>query len=277
MSRFTIYMDVSGRVSLSTEGHQFATVGGFSVETEKVDLARNCLPANLPKWKKATIPDVKKILDFICENAIYVTSVCLDKNPNKWTFFWKEAEMYHQKLASLSKMRTGYVKAANVIRYWLFSQCAALLLAETIKKTGQPAIFDSNGLGIVEVDIVCDSDIQGNDNIGAFKACWKQYEKSQEKTNRLGLRVILKDVKIESEQNEPLILVADYIAGICNSLFGAGKLAAPADLDIDGLKVEFYKVKDAGKIWVIEEKFNLNYKEIFTNFEKIQKYSIRNT
>ena len=83
-------------------------------------------------------------------------------------------------------MRTGYVKAANVIRYWLFGRCAAPLLAETIKKTGRPAVIDSNGLGIVEVDIVCDSDIQGNDNIYAFKACWEQFEKSQEKTNELG-------------------------------------------------------------------------------------------
>ena len=32
---------------------------------------------------------------------------------------------------------------------------------------------------------------------------------------------------------------------------------------------ELDKIKDAGKIMVIGEKFNLNYKEIFTNFDEI--------
>jgi len=262
-------MDVSGRVTRSIEGHQFATVGSFSVETEKIDSSRNNLPKDIPKWEMATIADVKKVSKYICENAIYVTAVCLDKNTEKWSLFWDDAESYHQKLASASRMRTGYVKAANVIRYWLFGHCAALLITETIKRVGMPTILDSNGLGIIKVDVVCDSDIQGSDNIDAFKSCWEQFEKSQKKTNRLGLRIILKDVKIVSEQDEPLIFIADYIAGICNSLFGAGKVSAPVGLDLEDTKVELDKIKDSGKIVVIGEKFDLNYKEIFTNFEEI--------
>lgn len=269
MSRYTLHMDVSGRVSRSTEGHEFATVGGFSIETGKLENSRENMPKNLPKWEKATISDVEKVSEYICKNAIYVTAVCLDKDTKEWSRFWEDAETYHQRLASASKMRTGYVKAANVIRYWLFGQCAAPLLAETIKKNGSPTIIDSHGLGIVEIDIICDSDIQGKDNIDAFKACWEQFEKAQEKTKQLGLRIILKDVKILSEQDEPLILIADYVAGICNALFGAGKISAPAGLNLDDAKAKLDKIKDAGKIGVIGNKFNLNYKEIFTNFETI--------
>ena len=262
-------MDVSGRVARSIEGHQFATVGGFSLETEKLEPSRNNLPKDLPKWDEATIADVKKVTEYICENAIYVTAVCLDKKTEQWSLFWDDAESYHQKLASASRMRTGFVKAANVTRYWLFGHCAAPLIAETIKRAGMPKVLDSNGLGIVEVNIVCDSDIQGSDNIDAFKSCWEQFEKSQRKTNSLGIRMILKDVKIETEQDEPLILIADYIAGICNSLFGAGKISAPAGLDLDDTKAELDKIKDSGKIVVIVEKFGLNYKEIFSHFEVI--------
>ena len=132
-----------------------------------------------------------------------------------------------------------------------------------------PQVLDSNGLGIVELNIVCDSDIQGNDNIAAFRSCWEQFEKSQKKTNSLGLRMILKDLRIETEQNEPLILIADYIAGICNSLFGAGKICAPAGLDLDDTKAELDKIEDSGQIVVIGEKFDLNYKDIFYNSEVI--------
>lgn len=269
MSRLTIFMDVSGRIARSIEGYQFATVGGFSVETEKLELSLTNLPEDLPKWEKSTNVDVEKVTEYICENAIYAVAVCLDKKTEQWPLFWDDADSYHQKIASASKMRTGFVKAANVIRYWLFGQCAAPLVAETIKKIGAPLVLDSNGLGIVEVNIICDSDIQGRDNIGAFRSCWEQFEKSQDKTNSLGLRMILKDLKIETEQNEPLILIADYIAGICNSLFGAGKISAPAGLNLDDTKAELDKIKDSGKIVVIGEKFALNYKDIFTNFEMI--------
>jgi len=193
----------------------------------------------------------------------------LDKNTEQWSVFWEDAELYHQKLASASKMRTGYVKAANVIRYCLFGKCAAQLLVETIKKIGKPKILDPYGLGIIEVDIVCDSDILGQDNIEAFKSCWEQFEKAQNKTNQLGLMIILKDVKILSEQNEPLISIADYIAGICNTLFGAGKVSAPDSLDINDVKIALDRINDIGRILVIGEKFNLDYRDIFTNFEDI--------
>lgn len=262
-------MDVAGRVSRATESYEYATAGGFTLETDKINKLRENLPKNLPKWKTATISDIKKVSNYICENVIFCSAVCLDKNTEQWPIFWENAETYHQKLASASKMRTGYVKAANVIRYWLFGQCAAPLLAETIKKIGKPKIFDPHGLGIIEVDIVCHSDIQGHDNIEAFKSCWEQFEKSQEKTNQLGLRIMLKDVKILSEQDKPLILIADYIAGICNALFGAGKVSAPDSLDLDDIKTELDKINDTGKILVIGEKFNLAYKDIFTNFEAI--------
>jgi len=269
MSRYTIFMDVSGRIARSIDGHQFTTIGGVSLETEKLESALNNLPKDLPKWEGSTINDVKKVTEYIRENAIYVAAVCLDKKTEQWPLFWDDADSYHQKIASASKMRTGFVKAANVIRYWLFGQCSAPLIAETIKRAGMPKVLDSNGLGIVEVNIVCDSDIQGTDNISAFKSCLEQFEKSQKKTNSLGLRMILKDLKIDTEQNEPLILLADYIAGICNSLFGAGKISAPAGLNLNDTKAELDKVKDSGKIVVIKKSFDLNYREIFSNFEAI--------
>ena len=71
MSRYTIHMDVSGRVTRSIQGHRFATVGGFSVETVKLDTSRNNLPKGLPKWEIATISDVKNVSKYIRENAIY--------------------------------------------------------------------------------------------------------------------------------------------------------------------------------------------------------------
>jgi hypothetical protein len=127
--------------------------------------ALNNLPKNWPKWEGSTIADVKKATEYIRENAIDVAAVCLDKKTEQWPLFWDDADSYHQKIASASKMRTGFVKAANVIRYWLFGQCSAPLIAETIKRVGMSKVLDPNGLGIVEVNIVCDSDIQGNDNI----------------------------------------------------------------------------------------------------------------
>jgi hypothetical protein len=42
-------MDVAGRVSRTTEGFEYATVGGFALETAKIGKLRKILPKNLPK------------------------------------------------------------------------------------------------------------------------------------------------------------------------------------------------------------------------------------
>lgn len=263
MSRYILHLDVSGRISRSTDGHEIVTVGGFSLETAKLKEARDNLPQNLPKWEKATISDVSRVSAFICKYAAYCLAVRVEKNTEEWPLFWDNAEKYHQGVASATKMRTGFIKAANVIRYWLFERCSVPLLAETLKRCGESTILDPDGLRIIEVGIVCDSDIQGKDNIEAFRECWEQFERSQVMTKQRGLRIVVGELSVLSEGAEPLLLIADYIAGICNALFGAGKVSTPLGLDLDGVKTELDKVKDAGKIVVIGEKFDLDYKDIF--------------
>lgn len=270
MSRFTIYMDISGRVSRTTKDHQFIVVGGFSIETEKVEYARSNLPIRLLKWKDITKSDLDRSLKFMKDYSLHIASLCLDKNSNIWTEFWEDSDIYHSKLASISRERTGYVKAGNVIKYFLFGKCSCVLLAESIRRSGYPLILNGNGLGLVEACIVCDSDLQGDDNINVFKSCFEEVEKSQSKIKRQNLRIILKDVRIESEEDEPLLLVADHIAGICNTLFANGEKFAPRNLNVDYIRSEFDKIKRLGKVTLVKREFNLDYKEIFDNFFQLQ-------
>ena len=260
-------MDTAGRVSRSIEGYEYVTSGGFALETDQISNAKENFTINIPKWENSNIKHLQEIANFIKNNVILCFAVCVDKRSDLWSQFWEDAESYHQKVSSDSKMRTGFVKAANLIRYWLFQQCAAPLLAEVIKRSPSPRISDYTGLELIEVDVVCDSDIQGQDNIEAFEDCWKQYEKSQDKTNQLGLRILLRDVKIQTEESEPLLYISDYIAGISHAKYGIGESALPDNISIEDINDILNKINEEKKIIILKKSFDLNYPEIFKNFE----------
>ena len=124
-------------------------------------------------------------------------------------------------------------------------------------------ILDIQGLELVERTIVCDSDIQGDENIAAFKSFWEAGDQHQPATATLGFRFVTRDVIVGTEQQEPLLLLADYAAGISHSAYikSPGRLRLP--VEHEEAKILLHALQGSGKLVVLEKVFDIPYAEVF--------------
>jgi hypothetical protein len=262
MSRYTLFLDVAGRVSRGTRDYEYLTCAGVAIESIAVDSARSTLRENLPKWKYSRDVDVIYAAEFIAEHALTSLVLRVKKAEPLWSKNWEDADCYYQYLSACAETSVGFAKAAQFIRYMLFCECAGRLHGECVRSGGVPRLLDQNGLGIMEVSVICDSDIQGKDNIAAFHFFWEMFEKSPQKLLvEKGLRVSVRSTELATEEEEPILLCPDHLAGLFHSMIvpQAKPRAASEDAIAEACRV----LGEAGKVVVVDKEFDIQYREIY--------------
>lgn len=262
MPRFTIFMDVAGRVSKETKGYESISVSAVALHTSQLPILRNELALlNLPKWKDCSPIHLNRIYSFLDTHHLFCAAICINKLTSAWSNFWDRANQWHDHVASVHRMKTGYLKAANIIKYWVFGQCSSLLIANLIQKF-PPILLDSRGLGVVDIFPVCDSDIQGQENIDVFKDCWDKFNQHQHKVNKLGINVFIRGLDIKTEQDEPLLLLPDYLCGMVHVIYGVGSPAIPSSVSHTHIQKYISTLSSNQTLSIREIDFNLSYADI---------------
>jgi hypothetical protein len=262
MSRYTLFLDVAGRVSKETRGYEYITCAGVALESVAVPRVRSALRENLPKWKHSKSADLIYASEFIVQHALTSLVLRVEKQEPFWSRNWEDADDYCKYLSRHTKKSVGFAKAAQFIRYMLFGECSGRLIGECVRSGGVPRLLDQNGHGIVEVSAVCDSDIQGEDNIAAFHFLWEKFESSPQKLLAgKGIRVSVRSTSLAAEEEEPLLLCPDHLAGLFHSMLVAqAKPWAASESAIVEARAILGK---AGKVVVVDKGFDIQYREIY--------------
>ncbi len=213
MNRLSLFYDISGRVTKTPKYKDFFSVGGIIIPTIEEDKARQVLSIGLPKWKVATTDSLSIIKESIKDFHVDCTVVTFNKSSPEYDKFCTEGHDQHQKLASFAKGKVGFAKPGTVMRYLAFGRCSSASVGTYLRVKGRPTILDPNGYSILYLKVVCDSDIQGEENQRAFIECWKRWSSNNKLRNSLQIKPYIESVDFKTEQEEPLILIPDYIAG----------------------------------------------------------------
>ena len=132
----------------------------------------------------------------------------------------------------------------------------------------RPTLLDDHGRMLIERTIICDSDIQGKKNTEVFKSFWEQSDRSQPSMESLGLRFVTRDVQVTTEQQEPLLLLADYLAGIVHvAHIIPGRIPLPHSPD--RAKQHLTALLRSGKTVVKTETFSLRHGDIFGDLSNL--------
>ena len=260
MGRYTLLLDVAGRVSQEATGYEFPTCAGVALESTTLGEARHDLVNGLPKWKASKDDDLDHITALVCKNALACLVLRVAKVEPEWSALWSDAEDYCRELSSRVRRRAGFAKAAQFIRYMLFGECSGRLLGECVKASGRPRILDARGLGVVEISAICDSDIQGRENVKVFHLLWEMFEKSPQRwLATAGLTVKVRNTALCTEQEEPLLLYADYLAGLFHAeVAPAGKPPAVTEEAIRRARLTV-----ASKVIVVDKAFDIPYRAVY--------------
>ncbi len=262
MSRFTLFADVAGRLSLDASGGDRMTAAAVAVATADVDSVRGCLNG-LPKWRDCRHDDAKRVVQLLRDRAASVSVVTMTKEPVAWQQFWLAAKPLQDAIVAQDRSSAGFVKPANAVLFAILGFAFALALGHGVKIARRSRLLDFLCREIIERTIVCDSDIQGDENISVFKSFWKHSDRHQPRTKGLGLSFVTRDVIVTTEQAEPLLLLPDYVAGIAHSAFIQDPGRLPLPVAHEPSKELLEELDRSGKLVVLLKPFDLRYEEMF--------------
>jgi len=96
-----------------------------------------------------------------------------------------------------------------------------------------------------------------------FKNFWARSDEDQPQIERAGFRFITREVIVTTEQAEPLLLLADFVAGIAHSALieAPGRLRLP--VSHESSKRLLHILHDSGKLVVSSKPFALEYQDVF--------------
>lgn len=264
MNRLTLFYDIAGRVSKESQFDRFFTVGGAIIPTEQEDQARDAIGRDTPKWRDTNDRYLSLVIDILKNFKVYCTVVKIEKTEPAWSKFWNAGNQQYQYLSSRTKPKPGFAKSANVLKDWAFGKCLATGLGLYLQDQGRPTILDPNGFSILYLKIICDTDIQGQENREVFEDNWKHWCKATKLTPHLEIKPYLDCVEFKTEQEDNLLLVPDYLAGYIHYSSDYNRITRPVSLSKKG-------ANDFGQALSTIVRFNLieySFNKLFPNLTR---------
>lgn len=266
-ANLTFLGDIAGRVARETKNADRVTVAGLSVPSGALKHIRKRLPANLPKWRDATDSDVAHVVNVILREALGIATISVEKEPNAWEKFWREAADTHSRTSAISGGKMSFVKAATLIKYELFGRASSLATGIAIRMNMLPLPKKPRKPIVVRESLIFDNEIQGDDNIDAFVDLWHARNRHQPLTKSLGIEDQIIRVTLTTEQREPLLLLPDYVAGIAHALHSKADVLNASKVSRSAATSAYARLKLERKYVEISQPFAVEYYDIFPDFK----------
>jgi hypothetical protein len=263
MNCVTILADIAGRLSLDTSGGAFVTAAAVGIASSDEQTLSSQLSSTFPKWQSCDQAAAEFVTRLIAAQKVTIAAINMDKNTAAWGRFWKDVGPLQAAIVAQSRAAAGFVKPANILAFDLIGTASAIASAEAIRIYGPGHVLSRHGRRLIERTVVCDTDIKGKENLEMFRSLWARHDLRQPRMNSLGYQFVTRDVRVATEQEEPLLLLADYVAGIVHTALMGDPGRIPPPLPSATSKNLMGLLTNAGKLVVHKTQFNLTYDEIF--------------
>jgi hypothetical protein len=263
MNRLTILGDIAGRVSIRTVGSPRVTGASVVIASTDEETVRAVLGPSTPKWRDCTTTDAARVVDLLLRHGIAVGAMSVNKDTDHWRAFAEDSQVLQDAIVNQSRSAAGWAKPSVVLSFILLSGSAAIATGLALRRTAGRRVSGADGLDPIERYLIFDTEVSGAESVEVFKAFWEPNRAPRSRLAQLGVRMTHADVQLLSEQDEPLLLLADYAAGLIHStlLPDPGKLPMP--VPHQEAKTLTRKLHDAGLLEVDNTNFDKSYDEIF--------------
>lgn len=259
MEHHLLLVDIAGR--FTRDGANLSvTTGGVAIAADRADYVRSLLPPDLPKWGQCTLAQAKEVGRIVARECLAVGAITRDLATPAWQKFWKDSTAHEHILNRLQGGKAGLLKPANIAR-------SMALLDGAVVASGHAAYLSkaterSKAHGPIAIDqtLIFDDEL-GGESREAFMELWNG-ARLQPNTQAVGVTFKTCDVRLTTEQDEPLLLLPDYVAGLhhCVQVSGAGPNKFPLTTSEAN---ECLAPMRNGKFKVGRASFDLDYRSIF--------------
>ena len=272
MNRLSLFYDIAGRLSKDSQIDKFFTVGGIIIPTCDEVSIRNAIGRDMPKWTNSNPASLSLIANIFRNHAIHCTVVKIQKTEPAWTNFWNAGEKQSRHLSSKTKSKTGFAKPANVLKYLSLSKCFAISLGLYIRLQGVPNILDQHGFSALCLKVVCDTDIQGQENQQVLKKDVEDWCKDTSLTTQLEIKPYIEVIEFQTEQEDILLLLPDYFAGYVHYSSAPQHIALPANLSPHDAKQFGVTLSTSGRFNLKEHSFDERFPNLISGENSIKSF-----
>ena len=258
MNRISQFIDIAGRFARESKNDPFIVGASIILPTTKETSIRAKLK-EIPKWKVATPGSLNLIAKIIAEHDIFGSIVKIEKSSPEWEIFWDKGKDRYRALANKLKGSATFLKPGNIVRQLVLARCAITSFCHYFESNGLPPILSSKRLAIISLTVVCDTDIQGEDSIEAFKETWWRWSKRSGLERTLGIDPFLKSVTFKPESEEPILNLSDSLAGCIHASLAGRSYKLPAQLDQSSIILLREFIDSSEKLKTV----SWSFKEIF--------------
>jgi hypothetical protein len=263
MNRYSLFLDVSGIIARETANQSYYTVGGVLIATVDVQKARAVVNSIGKKWRDMDNSSAIRMTEAILAHSMSISARQIRKSQPYWGRFWDEGDQFHSFMASTEKSPVGFVKSSNLIRYAAFGGGRAQSVGHCLKRHGLPRIVAPTGYSPLELTVVCDTDIQGQENIDVFRNMWSEYQRHSKVKEVFKVEHQIQAVDFKTEQDEPLLLAPDFVAGCFQWYLGKPEVPVPKNMDESCAESIIKEFQRSDNFILDQREFRLTYKEIF--------------
>ena len=220
----TLFLDVAGRF---TRKPDFPIVAaGISVPTAKTAELREAVLAvtggRIVKWTDAhkDIPTAKRLFRSIGKRQLPCRATFILKHEPEWSQYWAMGDRLEEAVKAFPQ-KMPYATASVTLKYNIYSYGIADTIGGYLGRH-RAVLPPKTGVEKMPVCAVCDSDIPGEQSQKMFQQIFEKMEGFPQTREGTGIELKI-DVCVKTEQEEPLLMLPDHIAGYIYSLNAYGK------------------------------------------------------
>lgn len=226
MEHHMLLVDVAGRFHRAGTNLS-VTTGGVAIAADRADYVRSLIPPGLPKWGHCNLAQANDVVRIVARECLAVGAVTRDLGNTAWQKFWEDSADHASVLNRLQGGKVGFLKPANIARSMALIDGAVVASGHAAYLSNAIERAEANGPITIDQTLVFDDELAGESR-EFFMDLWNG-ARPQPRTKAVGVTFKTCDVRMATEQDEPLLMLPDYVAGLhhCVQFADAGPNTFP--------------------------------------------------
>lgn len=266
-----LLVDIAGR--FHREGPNLSvTTGAVAIAADRADYVRTLLPPDLPKWGRCTYAQAKEVGQIVARECLAVGAITRDLASPAWQRFWEDSTAHESMLNRLQGGKGGLLKAANIARTIALIDGAVVASGHAAYLSNAIERAKANGPITIGQTLIFDDEL-GGESREFFMELWSG-ARPQPGCQSVGIAFETRAVRMTTEQDEPLLMLPDYVAGLhhCVQLADTGPSTFPLTASqADECLVPMRN----GKLKVGRGSFDLDYCSMFDDAIAVAEAELR--
>lgn len=225
LGTWTLYADIAGQVSKSPQ-NPVVTSAAVAIAPEIESAVRRQVLQRFhgepKKWKHGKLDGLARVVALVAKYHLPAAVVHVHRTSERWMRFYDQAQVFNRQALEKVGRSLSFLDGEEVMRLQLMAHALAHLVGCVLRQR----YVQGAGPATTDLEWVIDSDLKTEETRELYRYSLRQWVHTTELPDVLDIHPTFRG-RVATEQEEPLLLIPDYFAGVFQHADDRAVLAAP--------------------------------------------------